>query len=47
MIRAQVDKRGLSAKGGALIDYERITGGERGDTFAVRGVVPDLRLIVS
>lgn len=41
MIRAQVDKRGLSAKGGALIDYERIGGGERGDTFAVR-VVPEL-----
>jgi Tfp pilus assembly protein PilN len=41
MIRAQVDKRGLSARGGALIDYERIAGGERGDTFAVR-VVPEL-----
>jgi hypothetical protein len=41
MIRVQVDKRGLSAKGGALIDYERITGGEHGDTFAVR-VVPEL-----
>lgn len=41
MIRAQVDKRGLSPKGGALVDYERIAGGERGDTFAVR-VVPEL-----
>jgi len=41
MIHAQVDKRGLSAKGGALVDYERIGGGDRGDTFAVR-VVPEL-----
>ena len=38
MIRAQVDKRGLSAKGAALIDYERIDRNERGETFAVRVV---------
>jgi hypothetical protein len=38
MIRAQVDKRGLSAKGTALIDYERIDRNERGETFAVRVV---------
>lgn len=38
MIRAQVDKRGLSGKGPALIDYERIDHNERGDTFAVRVV---------
>ena len=41
MIRAQVDKRGLSGKGTALIDYERIGRGERGDSFAVR-VASDL-----
>ncbi len=47
MIKAQVDKRGLSAKGPALIDFERIGGNERGDTFAVRVVAepsPDIIL---
>lgn len=38
MIRAQVDKRGLSGKGSSLIDYERIDRNERGETFAVRVV---------
>lgn len=38
MIRAQVDKRGLSGKGAALIDYERVDRNERGETFAVRVV---------
>lgn len=38
MIRAQVDKRGLSGKGSALIDYERVDRSERGETFAVRVV---------
>lgn len=41
MIHAQIDKRGLSGKGAALVDYERVAHGERGDTFAVR-VAPDL-----
>ncbi len=36
MLLAQVDKRGLAAKGAALIDYERLAHDKRGDTFAVR-----------
>jgi len=41
MIHAQVEKRGLSGKGGTAFDYERLHRGERGETFAVR-VVTDL-----
>ncbi len=41
MIRAQIDKRGLSGKGGGLIDYERVARDESGDIFAVR-VVPEV-----
>lgn len=41
MIRAQADKRGLSGKGAALVDFERVDHSERRDVFAVR-VVPDL-----
>lgn len=41
MILAQVDKRGLAGRGSALVDYERLAHGERGDTFAVR-VAPEL-----
>ena len=41
MILAQVDKRGLAAKGSALVDYVRIPGDRQGAAFAV-AVVPDL-----
>jgi hypothetical protein len=41
MIHAQVEKRGLSGKGGTVFDYERLHRSDRGETFAVR-VVTDL-----
>lgn len=38
MILAQVDKRGLGARGGALVDHELLGPGETGQIFAVRVV---------